>query len=186
MDRWPKQYQQSAFTVCRCRMTLAPPFQWYCHREISCFLVCLPAVWFCFYTDVTPKLHITLQVTAVTWLSALLSLSYEQTDGFLWCLLRDLHYSISLSDASILRPRPLGKITVNLLAVLKSISGVYMIAGVQDKLGRRRSDNCWGWKLNLSAIIQFHGSKFVWIWFIYRRWKTTGRNEIDGKKERKK
>lgn len=68
---------------------------------------------------------------------------------------------------------------------LKSSAGVYMIVGVQNKLGRRRSDNCRGWELNLSAIIQFHGSKFVWIWFIYRRWKTTGRNEIAGKNREK-
>lgn len=62
---------------------------------VLCFLVCLPAVWFCLYIDV--KLRINPQVSAVTWLSALVSCSMSRlTFSGVFLLLRNLHFPSSL------------------------------------------------------------------------------------------
>lgn len=114
---------------------------------VWCFAVFVPAIRFCIYT-ITPTLAL---IPTGTRLSALVSFSVSRLI-VLWC-------PLIFSDLSLMPRCCVGKITV------QSSSGVYMIAGVQNKLSSR-----WSEKLG-SSTFRVQSLNFI----------TTAKNKINEK-----
>lgn len=129
--------------------------------SVLCFLVFLPAVWFCLYTSVLTRLTITSQVAATTRLSASVSCIMIRVAGFSGLFLLAPERSQFLIPLDLHASMPLGKKRWHLVASLRSVSGVYMTTGMQNKLNSRQAeillDVTQEGELSLSVIIQFHG-----------------------------